>query len=103
SASAAPSPPPPSPPPKAALTILISLDGFRPDYLDRGNTPALNALAADGVRGAMRPSFPSLTYPNHYTLVTGKRPDHHGMVNNTLEDDAIPGPGFSMSDRQAVG
>lgn len=93
----------PSPPPKAALTILISLDGFRPDYLDRGNTPALNALAADGVRGAMRPSFPSLTYPNHYTLVTGKRPDHNGMVNNTLEDDAIPGVSFSMSNREAVG
>lgn len=88
---------------KPALTILISLDGFRPDYLDRGNTPTLNALAADGVRGAMRPSFPSLTYPNHYTLVTGKRPDHHGMINNTLEDDDIPGVSFSMSNHQAVG
>ncbi|MBO9557646.1 MAG: alkaline phosphatase family protein, partial [Caulobacter sp.] len=51
-------------PQKPSLTILISLDGFRPDYLDRGNTPALNALAADGARGAMQPSFPSLTYPN---------------------------------------
>ena len=88
---------------KPSLTILISLDGFRPDYLDRGNTPTLNALAADGVRGAMRPSFPSLTYPNHYTLVTGKRPDHHGMINNTLEDDDIPGVSFGMSNRAAVG
>ncbi len=87
----------------SALTILISLDGFRPDYLDRGNTPTLNALAADGARGAMRPSFPSLTYPNHYTLVTGKRPDHHGMVNNTLEDEDIPGVDFSMSNHAAVG
>lgn len=95
------SPPPPSPP-KGALTILISLDGFRPDYLDRGNTPALNALAAGGARGAMRPSFPSLTYPNHYALVTGKRPDHNGMVNNTLEDADIPGSPFSMSNRAAV-
>ncbi|HWU14578.1 MAG TPA: ectonucleotide pyrophosphatase/phosphodiesterase [Caulobacter sp.] len=91
------------PPGKPGLTILISLDGFRPDYLDRGNTPSLSALAADGVRGAMRPSFPSLTYPNHYTLVTGKRPDHHGMVNNTLEDEAIPGVSFSMSNHDAVG
>ncbi|HWW27242.1 MAG TPA: ectonucleotide pyrophosphatase/phosphodiesterase [Caulobacter sp.] len=88
---------------KPPLTILISLDGFRPDYLDRGNAPALSALVADGVRGAMRPSFPSLTYPNHYTLVTGKRPDHHGMVNNTLEDEAIPGVSFSMSNHDAVG
>jgi predicted AlkP superfamily pyrophosphatase or phosphodiesterase len=90
-------------PPKSALTILISLDGFRADYLDRGNTPTLNALAADGARGAMRPSFPSLTYPNHYTLVTGKRPDHHGMVNNTLEADEVPGVDFKMSNHDAVG
>jgi predicted AlkP superfamily pyrophosphatase or phosphodiesterase len=88
---------------KPGLTILISLDGFRPDYLDRGNTPTFSALATDGARGAMRPSFPSLTYPNHYTLVTGKRPDHHGMVNNTLEDEAIPGVSFSMSNQEAVG
>ena len=90
-------------PPKPALTILISLDGFRADYLDRGNTPALGALAGDGARGAMRPSFPSLTYPNHYTLVTGKRPDHNGMVNNTLEADEVPGVSFSMSNHDAVG
>jgi predicted AlkP superfamily pyrophosphatase or phosphodiesterase len=90
-------------PPKPTLTILISLDGFRADYLDRGNTPILNALAADGARGAMRPSFPSLTYPNHYTLVTGKRPDHHGMVNNTLEADEVPGVDFKMSNHEAVG
>jgi predicted AlkP superfamily pyrophosphatase or phosphodiesterase len=90
-------------PPKPTLTILISLDGFRADYLDRDNTPTLSALAADGARGAMRPSFPSLTYPNHYTLVTGKRPDHHGMVNNTLEADEVPGVEFKMSNHEAVG
>jgi len=90
-------------PGKPALTILISLDGFRPDYLDRGATPTLNALAADGVRGAMRPSFPSLTYPNHYTLVTGKRPDHHGVVNNEMEDQDLPGVAFKTSNYQAVG
>lgn len=89
--------------PKPGLTILISLDGFRADYLDRGKTPTLSAMAADGVRGAMRPSFPSLTYPNHYTLVTGKRPDHHGMVNNTLEAEEVPGVDFKMSNHDAVG
>ena len=93
----------PSKPSKAPLTILISLDGFRADYLDRGNTPTLSALAADGARGAMRPSFPSLTYPNHYTLVTGKRPDHNGVVNNEMEDDDLPGVAFKMSNHQAVG
>src|SRR5262245_58089919 len=73
----------PSAPPAAAsgepITILISLDGFRPDYLDRGITPALSQLAADGVRASMRPSFPSVTFPNHYTLVTGIHPGRHGL------------------------
>ena len=78
------------------LTVLVSLDGFRADYLDRGLTPNLKALADDGARGAMRPSFPSLTYPNHYTLVTGKRPDRNGMVGNEMEDAAIGGPKFTM-------
>jgi len=79
------------------LTILISMDGFRADYLDRGLTPNLKALADDGARGAMRPSFPSLTYPNHYTLVTGKRPDRNGVVGNEMEDAAIGGPKFTMN------
>lgn len=79
------------------VTILVSLDGFRADYLDRGVTPNLKALADDGARGAMRPSFPSLTYPNHYTLVTGKRPDRSGVVGNEMEDAAIGGPKFTMN------
>src|SRR5450830_2153033 len=70
--------------------ILVSMDGFRPDYLERGVTPNLNRLVAGGVRAvAMRPSFPSITFPNHYTLVTGMRPDHHGIVDNTMIDKAI--------------
>lgn len=69
--------------------VLVSIDGFRPDYLERGATPTLNALAADGVRAkAMKPAFPSLTFPNHYTLVTGLYPDHHGIVNNRMTDPA---------------
>ncbi len=71
------------------ITILISIDGFRADYLDRGLTPTLSALARDGVRGALEPSFPSVTFPNHYTLVTGLYPDHHGIVDNHFEDHAL--------------
>jgi predicted AlkP superfamily pyrophosphatase or phosphodiesterase len=80
------------------LTILISIDGFRADYLDRGVTPTLSALAARGARAGegMKPSFPSLTYPNHYTLVTGLRPDHHGIVDNVMVDAARPGQTFRM-------
>ena len=79
------------------VTILISIDGFRPDYLDRGITPNLRALAATGIYGPMRPSFPSKTFPNHWTLVTGKTPDHHGIVGNTMEDAARPGEIFKMA------
>ena len=83
--------------------ILISVDGLRADYLDRGVTPHIAALAAGGVRAvAMRPSFPSLTFPNHYTLVTGKRPDRHGIVNNIMEDPSIPGVTFTLSNRAVV-
>ena len=87
-----------------APVLLISIDGFRPDYLDRGLSPTLAMLARDGVRAeAMQPAFPSLTFPNHYTLVTGLTPDHHGIVNNTMDDPAIPGQRFSLSNRIAVG
>lgn len=79
------------------VAILVAIDGFRPDYLDRGVTPNLSKLAAGGVRAAMRPSFPSVTFPNHYTLVTGLRPDKHGIVANTMEDPARSGVTFTMA------
>lgn len=81
---------------RAPVTILISIDGFRPDYLDRGVTPALSALARDGASGAIVPAFPSKTFPNHWTLVTGLTPDHHGIVANTMEDATRPGETFTM-------
>lgn len=84
------------------LTLLVSIDGFRADYLDRGVTPVLSKLAAEGARGVMRPSFPSKTFPNHYTLVTGLRPDRNGIVENNMEDPTIPGVTFKMSNRDAV-
>lgn len=83
-----------------SLTILISIDGFRSDYLNRGASPTLSRLAHEGVRAAaMHPSFPSLTFPNHYTIVTGLRPDHHGVVNNQMEDPNHPGIVFTLRDR----
>ncbi|MEP6883100.1 MAG: ectonucleotide pyrophosphatase/phosphodiesterase [Dokdonella sp.] len=88
--------------PRAPL-LLISIDGFRADYLDRGLTPTLNALADSGVRAEyMRPSFPSLTFPNHYALITGLRPDRNGIVANTMEDDRIPGQKFTSWNREAI-
>jgi predicted AlkP superfamily pyrophosphatase or phosphodiesterase len=81
---------------KAPVTILVSIDGFRPDYLDRGVTPNLSRLAAEGASAPMRPSFPSKTFPNHWTLVTGLYPDHHGIVANKMEDAARPNEVFTM-------
>jgi predicted AlkP superfamily pyrophosphatase or phosphodiesterase len=79
------------------VTILISIDGFRPDYLGKGNTPAIDALAARGVKAVMRPSFPTKTFPNHYTLVTGLRPDRHGITGNYMVDARRPGVMFTLS------
>ncbi len=93
-------PPPPATTavePKAPVTILVSIDGFKPDYLTRGVTPNLNALATAGVSASMRPSFPSVTFPNHYTIVTGLRPDRSGIVGNRMEDARRPGQVFTMA------
>ena len=71
-------------------TILISLDGFRADFLNRNLTPALDAFIASGVSPLyMLPSFPSVTFPNHFTLVTGLYPESHGVVGNTFWDPEL--------------
>ena len=86
----------------APTVILISLDGFRPDYVDRYEAPTLRRLAAEGVRAeGMMPSFPSKTFPNHYTVVTGLYPENHGIVANTMYDPEFDAS-FSMGNREAV-
>jgi predicted AlkP superfamily pyrophosphatase or phosphodiesterase len=83
--------------PPGPILVLVSVDGWRWDYFDRASTPALHALAARGVRAeGLIPAFPSKTYPNHYTIVTGLYPAHHGIVSNNMWDDAI-GERFTMS------
>ena len=67
--------------------ILISGDGFRYDYAEKYGAKNLLALSNEGVRAeSMIPSYPSLTFPNHYTIVTGLYPSHHGIVNNYFYD-----------------
>lgn len=91
---------PPPLPPERAILILISIDGFRPDYLDRFAPPALLKLANDGVRAdGLIPQFPSKTFPNHYTIVTGLTLAHHGIISNNIRDAAIPGE-FTLSNRE---
>ncbi|MGV8944292.1 alkaline phosphatase family protein [Thermomonas sp.] len=77
-------------PAAAPTVILISVDGLRATTVGTGMMPALDAMAASGVRAAsLTPSYPTQTFPNHYTLVTGLRPDHHGVVHNTMRDAAM--------------
>lgn len=89
-ASAPPPPPANTAEQRAPVTILVSIDGFRTDYLQRGLTPTLARLAVEGVSASMIPSFPSKTFPNHWTLVTGYYPDHHGIIANAFTDPARP-------------
>lgn len=80
----------------------MSIDGFRWDYLDRFQPPTLTALAADGVRAeGLIPQFPSKTFPNHYTIVTGLRLASHGIISNNMTDPEIPGR-FSLSNRTVL-
>jgi len=82
--------------------VLVSFDGFRWDYTDMYDTPNMDRMAEDGVRADyMIPSFPTKTFPNHYTIATGLVPDHHGIINNTFyipEMDKI----FRVGDRNMV-
>ena len=75
---------------KAHYVVLVSLDGFRWDYARRDGATHLLALAHNGVWApeGMLPSYPSLTFPNHFTIVTGLYPEHHGLVANSFYDES---------------
>ena len=82
--------------------ILISADGFRYDYAEKYQASHLLDLSNGGVRAtSMIPSFPSVTFPNHYTLVTGMYPSHHGLVNNSFYDEKRNDK-YSMSAKDKV-
>ncbi len=82
--------------------VLVSLDGFRWDYLDRFDAPALRRLGDSGARAQrLIPPFPTLTFPGHYSIATGLTPGRHGIVANRFLDPAS-GQRFSFTDRVAV-
>ena len=83
--------------------VLVSLDGFRWDYAARDQATHLLALGKAGAWApeGMLPSYPSLTFPNHFTIVTGLYPEHHGLVANSFYDPARDAR-YSMSDAKAV-
>jgi Uncharacterized proteins of the AP superfamily len=82
--------------------ILISADGFRYDFADKYEARNLQSLRSSGVAAKnMIPSYPSLTFPNHYTIATGLYPSHHGLVDNTFYDPAKKQL-YRINNRQAV-
>lgn len=82
--------------------ILISFDGFRWNYFDKVSTPNLNRLSETGVKAKrLIPSFPTKTFPNHYTIVTGLFPENHGIIANKMYDPKLNAT-FSLGDRKSV-
>src|SRR5580693_659832 len=83
--------------------ILVSLDGFRYDYPRIYHSPNLDALGARGASApeGMIPAYPSITFPNHYTIVTGLYPEHHGIVANAFYDPTRKEV-YTYRDEQAV-
>ncbi len=87
----------------AHYVVLVSLDGFRWDYAKRENATHLLALGKHGVwaPNGMLPSYPSLTFPNHFTIVTGLYPEHHGLVANSFYDETKQAR-YAINDASAV-
>ena len=87
---------------KEPILILISLDGFRHDYVARFQPEHLSRFIAEGTAAkGLIPSFPSKTFPNHYTIATGMLPEHHGLVDNSFfepEMDQV----YTMGNRDVV-
>jgi predicted AlkP superfamily pyrophosphatase or phosphodiesterase len=72
------------------VVVLVALDGFHPSYLERVPSRHLRDLARSGVRARwLVPVFPTLTFPNLYSIATGLYPEHHGIVSNTMVDSVL--------------
>jgi predicted AlkP superfamily pyrophosphatase or phosphodiesterase len=82
--------------------LLISFDGFRHDYIDKHDLKNFKAFRAGGVSAeGLIPCYPSLTFPNHYSIVTGMRPSSHGLVDNSFYDSLF-NVSYTLSNREAV-
>lgn len=87
---------------KKPYVILVSLDGFRYDYIEKHRAGFLHKLAEQGTAAeSLIPSYPSVTFPNHYSIVTGMYPGHHGLVGNTMYDPKS-GDRYSLGNASAV-
>ena len=87
---------------KEPIVILISLDGFRYDYVERFQPENLSRFIAEGTAAkGLIPSFPTKTFPNHYTIATGMLPEHHGLVDNAFYEPA-KNQVYTMGNRDIV-
>jgi predicted AlkP superfamily pyrophosphatase or phosphodiesterase len=75
---------------KSNKLLLISFDGFMNEYIERNETPNFDRLIANGVKAEyMIPIFPTKTFPNHYSIVTGLYTENHGIIANGFYDDSL--------------
>jgi predicted AlkP superfamily pyrophosphatase or phosphodiesterase len=88
---------------KKPYLIVVSLDGFRWDYPEIYHLTHFDSIAKAGVKAhSIQPSFPTVTFPNHYSLATGLYPEHHGIVQNKFYDADLKLT-YSINDRKMVG
>ncbi|KAF3628980.1 ectonucleotide pyrophosphatase/phosphodiesterase family member 1 [Capsicum chacoense] len=83
---------------KHPVVLLISSDGFRFGYQYKTDAPNINRLIRNGTEAELGliPVFPTLTFPNHYAIVTGLYPAYHGIINNFFLDPKT-GEAFTMA------
>ncbi len=87
---------------KQPYVVMLSVDGFRWDYPDSVATPNLDKMAEIGVKAkSIIPSYPTKTFPNHYSMATGLYPDHHGIVMNSFYDPDLDAY-YSIGDRKSI-
>lgn len=86
---------------KKPYVIMVSIDGFRYDYAKKYNAENILTIAANGSSATMVPSFPSKTFPNHYTIVTGLYPQNHGIVSNSFYDKSLE-QGYKIGAKESV-
>jgi alkaline phosphatase D len=88
--------------PDTPYVILVSFDGFRYDHVNTYNLPNFSAFIKEGASAEyMVPSYPSKTFPNHYTIVTGLYPQNHGLVDNSFYD-SVRNSAYTMKQRDMV-
>jgi predicted AlkP superfamily pyrophosphatase or phosphodiesterase len=86
---------------KEQTVVMISIDGLRWDYIEKHGAPNLKAMGEQGVRAQkMQPVYPSKTFPNHISVITGLLPVNHGIVDNKFCDKARNNECYSMGKGQ---